>query len=156
HRSRPRDHPQDRRSPARLHHGRKRSGPGHRVLDRPPFEISMNTSALILVVDDNPTNLKLVVDVLEFEGCRVITAADAELAQTIIARTPPDLILMDIALPGMDGLTLTRLLKADPKTQHIRVVALTAFAMKGDDNKATAAGCEGYITKPIDTRRFPG
>ncbi len=115
----------------------------------------MNTAALILVVDDNATNLKLVADVLEFEGCRIITAADAEVAQTIIARTPPELILMDIALPGMDGLTLTRLLKADPKTQHIRVVALTAFAMKGDDNKAVAAGCEGYITKPIDTRKFP-
>lgn len=115
----------------------------------------MNTQALILVVDDNPTNLKLVADVLEFEGCRVITAGDAEEAQTIVARTPPDLILMDIALPGMDGLTLTRQLKSDPATRHIRIVALTAFAMKGDDNKALAAGCEGYITKPIDTRRFP-
>jgi CheY-like chemotaxis protein len=115
----------------------------------------MNTRAPILVVDDNPTNLKLVADVLEFEGHHVITAGDAEEAQTIIARTPPDLILMDIALPGMDGLTLTRQLKADPQTRHIRVVALTAFAMKGDDNKATAAGCEGYITKPIDTRKFP-
>ena len=115
----------------------------------------MNTAALILVVDDNPTNLKLVADVLEFEGCRVITAGDAEEAQTIIARTPPELILMDIALPGMDGLTLTRLLKADPATRHIRVVALTAFAMKGDDSKAADAGCEGYITKPIDTRKFP-
>jgi CheY-like chemotaxis protein len=115
----------------------------------------MNTSALILAVDDNPTNLKLVADVLEFEGCRVLTAADAEEAQQIIARTLPDLILMDIALPGMDGLTLTRLLKADRRTQRIRIVALTAFAMKGDDNKAVAAGCEGYITKPIDTRKFP-
>lgn len=115
----------------------------------------MKTDALILVVDDNPTNLKLVVDVLSFEGCRVITAGDAEEAQTIIARTPPELILMDIALPGMDGLTLTRQIKADPKTKNVRVVALTAFAMKGDDGKAVAAGCEGYITKPIDTRRFP-
>jgi CheY-like chemotaxis protein len=115
----------------------------------------MNTTVRILVVDDNPTNLKLVVDVLEYEGHRVITAGDAEVAQSIIARTPPDLILMDIALPGMDGLTLTRLLKADPRTEHIRIVALTAFAMVGDDNKATAAGCAGYITKPIDTRRFP-
>jgi CheY-like chemotaxis protein len=115
----------------------------------------MNPQAVILVVDDNPTNLKLVADVLGFEGWCIITAADAEEAQQVIMRTVPDLILMDLALPGMDGLTLTRLLKADPKTRHIRIVALTAFAMKGDDNKATAAGCEGYITKPIDTRKFP-
>ena len=116
----------------------------------------MNPGALILVVDDNSTNLKLVTDVLEFEGWRVITAGDAEEAQAIVAHTLPDLILMDIALPGMDGLTLTRLIKTDPKTRSIRVVALTAFAMKGDDGKAVAAGCEGYITKPIDTRKFPG
>jgi len=115
----------------------------------------MNTTPLILVVDDNPTNLKLVTDVLGFEGHRVIAAGDAEEAHAIVLRTPPDLILMDIALPGMDGLTLTRHLKSDPKTRHIRVVALTAFAMKGDDNKAITAGCEGYITKPIDTRAFP-
>jgi CheY-like chemotaxis protein len=116
---------------------------------------TLHSQALILVVDDNPTNLKLVADVLEFEGGRVITAGDAEEAQTIIARQVPDLILMDIALPGMDGLTLTRLLKGDPKTAHVRVIALTAFAMKGDDHKAIAAGCVGYITKPIDTRKFP-
>ena len=116
----------------------------------------MNSSALILVVDDNPTNLKLVADVLEFEGCRVITAGDAEEAQEIMSRVLPDLILMDIALPGMDGLTLARLLKGDSRTRHIRIVALTAFAMKGDDIKAVDAGCEGYITKPIDTRKFPG
>lgn len=110
----------------------------------------------ILVVDDNRTNLKLVSDVLEFEGYRILEASDAESAQQIIASTPPDLILMDIALPGMDGLTLTRQLKAADATRHIIVVALTAFAMKGDDARAREAGCDGYITKPIDTRTLPG
>lgn len=110
----------------------------------------------ILVVDDNPTNLKLVSDVLEFDGYRILRASDAEEAQEIIKATLPDLILMDIALPGMDGLTLTRQLKADERTRHIIIVALTAFAMKGDDEKARAAGCDGYITKPIDTRKLSG
>jgi len=111
--------------------------------------------ARILVVDDNPTNLKLVSDVLEFEGYDILKAVDAEEAQIILAGTVPDLILMDIALPGMDGLTLTRQLKSDERTRGIRIVALTAFAMKGDDQKAIEAGCDGYITKPIDTRALP-
>jgi CheY-like chemotaxis protein len=113
-------------------------------------------SAQILVVDDNPTNLKLVSDVLEFEGYEILKAVDAEEAQVVIADHLPDLILMDIALPGMDGLTLTRLLKAEARTCGIRIVALTAFAMKGDEQKALDAGCDGYITKPIDTRALPG
>ena len=113
-------------------------------------------SAKILVVDDNPTNLKLVSDLLEFEGYEILRAADAEEAQIILGDTLPDLILMDIALPGMDGLTLTRKLKGDARTRHLRIVALTAFAMKGDDQKAFDAGCDGYITKPIDTRALPG
>ncbi|MEO8380398.1 MAG: response regulator [Acidobacteriota bacterium] len=113
-------------------------------------------SACILVIDDNPTNLKLVSDILEFEGYRILKASDAEQAQEIVEETLPDLILMDIALPGMDGLTLTRKLKAAERTRHILIVALTAFAMKGDDEKAKAAGCDGYITKPIDTRRLSG
>lgn len=116
----------------------------------------MSASATLLVVDDNSTNLKLAADVLECEGYAVLRASDALQARQILTQAQPDLILMDIQMPGMDGLTLTRLLKADPKTKHIRVVALTSFAMKGDDNKATSAGCEGYITKPIDTRKFPG
>jgi two-component system cell cycle response regulator len=106
-------------------------------------------------VEDNPTNLKLVSDVLEFEGYDILKAVDAEEAQVVIAATLPDLILMDIALPGMDGLTLTRKLKAEERTRGIRIVALTAFAMKGDDQKALDAGCDGYITKPIDTRKLP-
>jgi len=109
----------------------------------------------ILVVDDHAINLKLVAEVLERAGYRVLKAADADQAQSVIKKTLPDLILMDIALPGMDGLTLTRNLKADERTRHIPVVALTAFAMKGDDQKAFDAGCEGYISKPIDTRKLP-
>jgi CheY-like chemotaxis protein len=110
----------------------------------------------ILVVDDNPTNLKLVSDVLESSGYEVLKAEDAEAALLVIERTQPRLILMDIALPGMDGLTLTRKLTSDPTTRDIRIIALTAFAMKGDDAKAREAGCDGYITKPIDTRALPG
>jgi CheY-like chemotaxis protein len=109
----------------------------------------------VLIVDDNPINLKLASSVLECAGCEVFEAADATLALAVIHESPPDLILMDIALPGIDGLTLTRQLKADEATRHIRIVALTAFAMKGDDQKAREAGCDGYITKPIDTRRLP-
>ncbi|HWD19827.1 MAG TPA: response regulator [Verrucomicrobiae bacterium] len=112
-------------------------------------------SARILVVDDNPTNLKLASTLLEIDGHEVHRAGDAEAALLLIASTPLDLILMDIALPGMDGLTLTRQLKADEKTRQIVIVALTAFAMKGDEAKAREAGCDGYITKPIDTRALP-
>jgi CheY-like chemotaxis protein len=112
--------------------------------------------ARILVVDDNPTNLKLVSELLAFEGYEVLRAMDAEEAQVVLTSALPDLILMDIALPGMDGLTLTRHLKVDERTRHISIVALTAFAMKGDKQKALDAGCDGYITKPIDTRAFPG
>lgn len=116
----------------------------------------MKERAKILIVDDNPTNLKLVSHVLEFEGHEIFTAGDAEEAQKLLQKTIPDLILMDIALPGMDGLTLTRKLKDDSRTRHVVIVALTAFAMKGDEQKAMAVGCDGYVTKPIDTRAFPG
>ena len=109
----------------------------------------------ILIVDDNPTNLKLATQVLEIEGYQVDGATDAEQAQELLKRSTPDLILMDIALPGMDGLTLTRKLKADERLKHVPVVAITAFAMKGDEQKALDAGCNGYITKPIDTRKLP-
>jgi CheY-like chemotaxis protein len=113
-------------------------------------------SARILIVDDNPTNLKLASSVLEFAGHQVMPAGDAEEALAVIGRTPPDLILRDIALPGMDGLTPTRHLKSDEKTRSIRIVAMTAFAMKGDEQKAREAGCDGYLTKPIDTRALAG
>ncbi|MBV8376106.1 MAG: response regulator [Verrucomicrobia bacterium] len=113
-----------------------------------------NRNSVILVVDDNATNLKLVLKLLKFEGYQIVTATDAEEAQAVVQRSSPDLILMDIALPGMDGLTLTRKLKGDKKTAHIVVVGLSASAMKGDDQKAFSAGCDGYITKPINTREL--
>ena len=109
---------------------------------------------VILVVDDNPVNLKLVCEVLSFDGFGVLQAKDAEEAQVSIARQVPDLILMDIALPGIDGLELTRMLKREPITASVVIIALTAFAMKGDDEKAKEAGCDGYLTKPIDTRKL--
>lgn len=110
----------------------------------------------ILIVDDNEANLKLARVTLELEGYEVVTAADAEQARAAVRERKPRLILMDIQLPGTDGLTLTRELKADPATSGIAVIALTAYAMKGDDAKAREAGCDGYIAKPIDTRALPG
>ena len=110
---------------------------------------------LILVVDDNLANLKLACDVLACEGYRVLRAESAEQALGVLTESRPDLILMDISMPGMDGLTLTRKLKTVETTKGIIIVALTASAMKGDEARATEAGCDGYIIKPVDTRRFP-
>jgi CheY-like chemotaxis protein len=115
-----------------------------------------NRRSTILVVDDNLTNLKLVADVLGFEGYCILTAMDAKQAQAAVRCSAPDLILMDVGLPDMDGLVLTRKLKTDKETCHIIIAALTAFAMKGDRERALAAGCDGYIIKPIDTRKLPG
>lgn len=112
-------------------------------------------SARILIVDDNPVNLKLARNVLEIEGYAVDAAIDAEDALNYLGTNTPDLILMDIAMPGMDGLSLTRKLKADPRWHSIPVIALTAFAMLTDEGQARDAGCDGYITKPIDTRQLP-
>ena len=109
-------------------------------------------TARILIVDDNPTNLKLASDVLVSEGFAVESAQDAEEARRVLEQRLPDLILMDIALPGMNGLTLTRLLKTENRFAQVPIVALTASAMRGDEEKALAAGCAGYITKPINTR----
>jgi CheY-like chemotaxis protein len=105
----------------------------------------------ILIVDDNPQNLKLARVILTIEGYDVQTAIDAEDALRILESFAPRLILMDLQLPRMDGLQLTRQLKADPRHCDIIILALTAYAMKGDDEKAFAAGCDGYIPKPIDT-----
>lgn len=113
------------------------------------------TIPTILIVDDNATNLKLASVILEMEGHAVVRAVDAEHALQLLDDLVPDLILMDIALPGMDGLTLTRRLKATASLSGVPIVALSAFAMKGDKERAMDAGCDGYITKPIDTRRFP-
>ncbi len=109
----------------------------------------------ILIVDDNPTNLALLLDLMEFEGYATQQAVDAESAQQIVEAWVPDLILMDIGLPGVNGLELTRRLKADPATTAIRIVVVTASAMKGDREKALASGCDAYVTKPIDTRALP-
>lgn len=111
-------------------------------------------SGRVLVIDDHPQNLKLARLVLEAAGLMVRGAADADEALRLLDDDLPDLILMDLQLPGMDGLELTRRLKADPARRHIRIVAFTAYAMKGDDETARAAGCDGYITKPIDVSRF--
>lgn len=110
--------------------------------------------ARVLIVDDNATNRKLASEVLEWEGWSVAQAESADEARGRLPDFQPDLILMDLSMPGMDGLTLTRILKADARTAHIPIVALTASAMKGDEHRVRAAGCDGYITKPIDTRRF--
>lgn len=109
----------------------------------------------LLIVDDNGANLKLARVLLANEGYDVRTAADAEEALELLASWRPRLILMDIQLPGMDGLQLTRQLKAHPATRGIIILALTAYAMKGDEEKAVAAGCDGYVAKPIDTRSLP-
>jgi two-component system cell cycle response regulator len=109
----------------------------------------------ILIVDDNAINLRLATEVLRHEGHTVLNAVDAEQALEMLRHFTPDLILMDIALPGMDGLSLTRKLKAEERYRKVPIVALTAFAMKGDEQKALDAGCDGYIAKPIDTRRLP-
>jgi two-component system cell cycle response regulator DivK len=108
----------------------------------------------ILVVDDNLLNLALAEVVLLAEQFAVETAADGPEAMQKVASFQPDLILMDIQMPGKDGLEVTRDLKADPATRHIRIVAFTAFAMRGDEAKMRAAGCDGYLSKPIDVKTF--
>jgi CheY-like chemotaxis protein len=110
----------------------------------------------ILVVDDNPANAKLVAYLLSNSGYEVTTAHDDVSALASIKSQPPQLILMDVQLPGVDGLELTRRIKADPKTRDIVVLAVTAYAQRGDEERARAAGCEGYVTKPINTRALPG
>jgi len=110
------------------------------------------TGEPILIIDDTPVNLRLTRILLANEGYNVLTAASAEEGLERLRNFHPQLILVDIQLPGMDGLEFTRRVKQDPALRDIRIVALTAFAMKGDEQKARDAGCDGYITKPIDTR----
>jgi two-component system cell cycle response regulator DivK len=114
----------------------------------------MNCPA-VLIVDDNASNVKLIEVTLDPSLFQVKSAKDAEEAIKILETFEPRVILMDLQLPGMDGLELTRLLKRDPARRNIVILALTAYAMKGDEEKAIAAGCDGYITKPIDTRTLP-
>ncbi len=109
----------------------------------------------VLLIDDQPMNLELAQELLEMDGYAVRTAGDADEALAVLAGGfRPRLILMDIQLPGMDGLELTRRLRADPAQAGVVIIALTAYAMVGDRERALAAGCDGYIAKPIDTRAF--
>ena len=110
--------------------------------------------AKILVVEDNPTNITLAIFLLESAGHTVISASNAEAGLTLARDQQPNLILMDIQLPGMDGLQATALLKRDESTRAIPVIALTALAMKGDEERIRAAGCDGYIAKPLAYRDF--
>jgi two-component system, cell cycle response regulator DivK len=109
----------------------------------------------ILVVDDSPDNSRLIQLLLECEGYTVRAAEDADEALSLLRSYSPELILMDIQLPGMDGLELTRRLRKIPALANVRIVALTAYAMAGDEANALEAGCNGYVSKPIDTRTFP-
>ncbi|MEI6393977.1 MAG: response regulator [Verrucomicrobiota bacterium] len=111
-------------------------------------------SDTILVIEDNLLNLELVTDLLEAGGFIVCSARTAEEGLQLAWSISFDLVLMDISLPGMDGLAATQVLKTSPATRHLPVVALTAHAMRGDEDLALGAGCDGYLTKPIDTRTF--
>ena len=108
----------------------------------------------VLVVDDNAMNVELVRYVLDHDGFAVDSACDAGEALLRIDSFQPELILMHIQMPGMDGIELTQRLKADPQRQHIVIVAFTAFAMRGDEAKMRAAGCDGYLSKPINVSTF--
>lgn len=108
----------------------------------------------VLVVEDTPQNMKLVTMLLEHSGYRVLQATDAPTGMALAREHRPQLILMDMQLPGMDGLEATRALRSDPATRDIKIVALTAFAMKGDEERMLHAGCDAYIAKPIQYKDF--
>ena len=110
----------------------------------------------ILVVEDNAANMTLAITMLEASGHTVLSAASAEIGVVLARELRPDLILMDVQLPGMDGLQATVLLKADESTRTIPVIALTALAMKGDEERILAAGCDGYVAKPMRYRQLLG
>ena len=108
----------------------------------------------ILVIEDNPANMKLASSLLRTKGYQVLEASNASSGIILAEQQLPDLILMDIQLPGMNGLTATGLLKSKPETKGIPIIALTAFAMRGDEERMLAAGCDGYIAKPIRYKEF--
>lgn len=108
----------------------------------------------ILIIEDNLLNLELATDLLEANGFVVSSAMTAEEGLRMARELLPDLVLMDFGLPGMDGLCATKELRASPATRHLKIVGLSAHAMKGDEELALHAGCDGYLTKPIDTRTF--
>jgi len=108
----------------------------------------------ILVIENNPINMQLMADLLELMGYGIHQAETAPVGIALARAETPKLILMDIGLPGMDGLEATRILKQDPATKDIPIIAVTAHAMKGDRERALASGCDEYITKPIDIREL--
>jgi two-component system cell cycle response regulator DivK len=110
--------------------------------------------ATVLVVEDNPANMKLAVLLLKSAGHTVLSATDAEVGLTLAREERPGLILMDIQLPGIDGIEAISLLKRDEATRDIPIIALTALAMKGDEERIRAAGCDGYIAKPMQYKEF--
>jgi two-component system, cell cycle response regulator DivK len=111
---------------------------------------------LILVVEDNDKNMKLMRDILQFHGYRTAEAVTAEEGIAISLRDRPDLVLMDVRLPGMDGLAALKVLRSDPRTASIPVVAVTASVMPDERDRFSAAGFDGFVAKPIDVRDFPG
>jgi two-component system, cell cycle response regulator DivK len=113
------------------------------------------SEATILVVEDNERNLKLVRDVLQFAGYDVVAASSAEQGVAMAVACPPDLVLMDLQLPGMDGAEALRQLRRSPRTRAVPVVAVTAFAMKDDRERAMEAGFDGYLEKPISVHSLP-
>jgi len=108
--------------------------------------------AKILVIEDDPKTIKLLTDVLEHAGHSLLLAGNGELGVKLAQDGMPDIILMDLQLPVKDGLTATREIKATPKTKHIPIIALTALAMKSDEERALTAGCDGYIAKPVSIK----
>lgn len=109
---------------------------------------------MVLVVEDNPLNMKLIRSLLQLGDFDMLEAPDAESGIELAKKRKPDLILMDIQLPGMDGLSATQIIRNDPSLKNVPIVAITSYAMHGDAQKAKSAGCSGYIAKPIDTRSF--
>lgn len=110
----------------------------------------------ILIVEDNATNRTLLRDILTFYGFEVAVASDGQEAVSLARELKPELILMDIQMPGMDGVTACRILKGDPATSRLKIIALTSFAMEGDQDIFLKAGFDGYLSKPINTRELPG
>ena len=129
---------------------------GEKESTEPKEKRSKMPTKSILIVDDNPVNSKLIRVLLAGEGYDVHTAGDADEALRVLKNLSPQLILMDVQLPGIDGLELTCRLKADPATRDIKILGLTAYAMKGDREKILAAGCDGYLSKPVNVRELIG
>jgi CheY-like chemotaxis protein len=112
-------------------------------------------SHTILIVEDNKNNRTLLRDLLNFHGYEIAVASDGQEGLVLARQLMPDLILMDIQMPGMDGMTATGILKGDPATSRLKIIALTSFAMRGDQEKFLASGFDGYLSKPISTRDLP-